>query len=445
MGIGSKQAETIAAIATPIGIGGIGVIRVSGSRAKEIVLKLFNRKNLINRRVTFGKIINPDTGKTIDEVIVCYMKQPKTYTGDDVVEISSHGSPLILNEILNLIIQGGARLAEKGEFTKRRFLRGKISLNQAEAVIDLISARGKAAHELAIRQMEGSVPRGIRDAKGKLIKIVAAIETQMDYPDEEIKGKDLTKQIEAIKRELSEVLEGARCGKTIKEGVKVVIAGQANVGKSSLLNALVEENKAIVTEIPGTTRDPVEETIIIRGVPFTLIDTAGIRKTKDKIEILGINRAKEQIGSADIVILVNDATSKELLPNTGIVVEGRATLRVINKVDKVKRHKTNGMIAVSAKTGLGIKRLKQKLWRCILGQKMVKEEGRVYLNNRQEECLLRAKEGLTSALRQVRSGSDNEIISEEVRGAIAALSEATGETVSEEIIGMIFQQFCLGK
>jgi tRNA modification GTPase len=309
--------DTIAAIATPLGEGGIGVIRISGESAGKVMGEVFvpaGSKMPADRRMTYGHIVDPETGKVIDEVLCVFMKAPATYTAEDVVEINCHGGMVPLRKTLELVLAHGARMAEKGEFTKRAFLNGRMDLSQAEAVIDVIRARTDTTFDVAMDQLEGVLSRQIKAIRKKLLDTLVQLTVNIDYPDEDIEEMTFEKLDESLKdinEDIGRLLASASTGRIINEGLRVAIIGKPNVGKSSLMNCLLRESRAIVTEIPGTTRDTIEEFLSIRGIPVILTDTAGIRETDDKIESIGIEKSKESFNQADLIIFMLDARGAE--------------------------------------------------------------------------------------------------------------------------------------
>ena len=300
--------DTISAISTAYGEGGIGIVRMSGSRSYEILSDIFDNIDKVeNRKLTYGHIRDPRDGRTVDEVLVAYMKAPHTYTGEDVVEINCHGSMVALRKILDITLKEGASLAEKGEFTKRAFLNGKIDLSQAEAVIDLIKASSSSGYDVALSQLDGSFGRNISEIRQKLVDILVDITVNIDYPDEDIEEivyENLRENIFKIKEDIDYLISTSDTGRILKDGIKIAIIGKPNVGKSSLMNRLLMENRAIVTDIPGTTRDVIQENMMIRNIPVILIDTAGIRETDDKIEKIGIEKSKETFNDADLILFL---------------------------------------------------------------------------------------------------------------------------------------------
>ncbi|NLC63433.1 MAG: tRNA uridine-5-carboxymethylaminomethyl(34) synthesis GTPase MnmE, partial [Thermoanaerobacterales bacterium] len=321
--------DTIAAISTPVGEGGIGIVRISGNRSKEIAQKLFVPKkkrkkgSIVERTLVLGDIVDPDTGEIVDEVLLAYFKSPRSYTREDMVEINCQGGMIVQQKVLELVLKSGARAAEPGEFTKRAFINGRIDLSQAEAVIDIIRAKTNRALKMATKQLSGGFSEKVKNIRVALLGLITQIEANIDYPEEDIPEADLgTLKVEVKKAELalSDLLKGVRSGKLFREGLSALIAGNTNVGKSSLLNALLVEDRAIVTDIPGTTRDVIEEYIDIKGLPVKIIDAAGIRETTNKVEKIGIDKAMKHLEEAEIVIVIIDA-SRELTQDDKKIME----------------------------------------------------------------------------------------------------------------------------
>jgi len=435
--------DTIAAIVTPLGKGGVGVVRLSGDQSLRISAKLLAPFPLKvrPRHMYHGWV------KNLDEVLYVYMKSPKSYTGEDVVEISCHGGVAIAKAILDRAIVAGARQAHPGEFTKRAFLNGRMDLIQAEAVLEAISARTIRVAEVAAGHLGGRLSKEIEAVRATLMDVLAAIETGIDFPEEEDRGRVgkagglLRRQLRIVER----AIDGAGYGEILKEGARVVIAGKPNVGKSSLLNRLLQEERALVTERPGTTRDTIEEPLGINGIPIRLIDTAGIRRSRDKVELLGINRAKASIEKADLVIALYDAScgrlEKEDHELQGLV-KGRKVIVALNKSDLGVRLKSKGS-HISAKTGRGV----DKLLGLMAGELLrgMKTGGQTILSSRQLGCLVKAKQSLQCAEKSIRIKAGSELIALDIREAIQALGEMTGIEVSEEVIERIFADFCVGK
>lgn len=449
--------DTIAAIATPAGVGGIGIIRLSGPASLAIALKVFHPSKATTdfetHRIYHGWIFS--RGSKIDEVLLSYMAGPNSYTGEDVVEINCHGGVLADRKTLGLVIEAGARLAERGEFTKRAFLNGRIDLVRAEAVVDLISARSERALSAAAAQLGGRLSERIKEIRGALLNIVSGIEAAIDFPDD-IDCPDhggIWQIVGGLEEQINGLLETAEEGRVVREGIRIAIVGKPNVGKSSLLNRLIEDERMIVSDLPGTTRDTVEENLVIGGLPFVLIDTAGMREPKDSIESAGINRTVREISKADVVMVVLDASNNLSTEDEEVLeagTKGQAVI-VLNKIDLGIRLALNGRAGgarkflVSALKGVGLKELKEGLEEIVLGRKVCVAEGNGLINARHKQCLWRAKEALKKAKNALDNNSPADLMAIDLRSAITSLGEITGQNVSDEIIEKIFQRFCVGK
>lgn len=454
--------ETIAAISTPIGEGGIGIVRLSGKDAIRIVADIFKpyrgRKPdvLPTHTINYGHIIDPESGAVIDEVLLTIMKAPYTYTREDIVEINCHGGIIPLRRVLELILKHGARLAEPGEFTKRAFLNGRIDLTQAEAVIDLINAKTERALRVAMEQLQGGLSRRIESLRDRLIDLIAHIEAYIDFPDDEIEElsiKRMSSEASEILKEIERLINSADEGKILREGVSTAIVGRPNVGKSSLLNALLSEERVIVTEVPGTTRDTIEEFINVKGIPLRIIDTAGIRETDDLIEKEGVKRSLSAAEKADIILLILDAgeplkTEDELLLTR---LKDREPILVLNKSDLPERI-DKGMlppglssVSISAKTGAGIERLKEVIIDTVYRGKVDTGEGNITVNLRHKNSLIMTEEALKNFIKGLYSSVPPEILAYHLREALDSLREIVGATTTEDILDRIFQQFCIGK
>ncbi len=454
------QKDTIAAISTPLGEGGIGIVRISGAAAEEIARKIFSRKpsgGLQSHRFYYGELIDPVSGDIVDEIMLVLMQAPRSYTCEDVLEIHCHGGYLIVQRVLQLALRAGARLAEPGEFTKRAFLNGRIDLLQAEAVIELIRGKTEAALALAQHQREGILSKRIAAVKDGIITSLAFIEAYLDFPEEDI---DLpgVREIETSVRTSLELIEGLlqgfQQGKVIREGVSVLIVGKPNVGKSSLLNTLLREKRAIVTSIPGTTRDIIEEVVNIKGLPVNLLDTAGIRDTGDEIEQEGMKLTMEKIPLADLILFVVDS-SKPFDGEDALIAEailGCKVLVVSNKVDlrqviNIPEHLASvPVVRISAREGDGIEDLREAIFsRFIHGDSLDGRDFTALSQARHRDALARAQQGLLSFLESFAAGMPLEIVSLELRDALNALGEVTGETTTDDILDQIFARFCIGK
>ena len=447
--------DTIAAISTTTGSGAISIIRVSGDRAVEIVNKIFKEKDLTkvqSHTIHYGHI--EYKGKIEDEVLVSIMKSPKTFTTEDVVEINCHGSIVVTKKILEILLTIGCRLAEPGEFTKRAFLNGRIDLIEAEGVMDLINSKSESEKKLALNQIEGKVSNLIKDLRQKILEVLAQIEVKIDYPEyediEDVTYKDLKDNINLVEEKIKRIIKESENGRIIKEGIKTAIVGRPNVGKSSLLNNLLQEEKAIVTDIAGTTRDIVEGTIIINGVKLDLIDTAGIRKTDDIVESIGVNKSLETINKADLILLVlnnNEELTeydKEILDN----IKDKKHIIIINKIDletKLEEIKDNNIVKISALNNKGIEELKNKITE-MYNLEEIESKDATYLTNARGLSLLRQAE---EVIKEVNKGITNkepiDMIEIDLKRIWKLLGEITGETYQEELINQLFSQFCLGK
>lgn len=456
--------DTIAAISTPIGVGGIGIIRVSGKEAISIVDKIFkaaNKKTLTeaeSHTITYGHIVS-ESGKVLDEVLVMLMKAPKTFTREDVIEINCHGGPIPLNAVLMAVINAGARLADSGEFTKRAFLNGRIDLSQVEAIMDIIEAKTELSLSQAIGQLEGNLSKKIKEYQDTLIQIIARIEVSIDYPEydeDEPITNDFESELIDLLDELNELLRTADTGKMIREGVKTAIVGRPNVGKSSLLNALLEENKAIVTDIPGTTRDVVEAYLNIDGIPYQLLDTAGIRETEDVVEQIGVERSKSSIEEADLVLMLIDSHDGLLDKDKEILnqVQGKHVIYVFNKTDLESNitqemldeyFNTGTIIRISAKEQSGLSELKLAMKETVMkGNAMVRNDATIS-NQRQKQALINAIKSLEKVVDAIEMGLPEDCLAIDLHDAFGHLGMIVGESIKEEIINQLFSRFCLGK
>jgi tRNA modification GTPase len=457
--------DTIAAIATAYGEGGIGIIRISGEQARDILNKVFKPlnyqhiKSIVNRQLIYGHIVSPIDKKVIDEVLVVYMKGPATYTREDVVEIYCHGSTVALRETLSLVLKEGARLAEPGEFTKRAFLNGRIDLSQAEAVIDIIKAKTQKSFDVAMNQMEGHLSTAVRNIRKDLMDLLVKIAVNLDYPDEDIEEvtyKELIKSISLIGDKVDKLLSTANTGRMLREGLRVTIVGKPNVGKSSLMNALLRESRAIVTDIPGTTRDTIEEVLSLQGIPIYLTDTAGIHETYDRIEQIGIEKSKEAFNRSDLILFMVDGShpfSNEDLEIAKQIGE-RDVIILINKID-VGRLVTDEDLksilpqAVIIETAVinekGISELEEQIISLVYGGQVKQNQSDIVTNVRHKDLLIKARESLFDAKNMATNEEALDFIEVDIRQSWELLGEIIGETVTEDIIDKVFERFCLGK
>ncbi|MDD6980059.1 MAG: tRNA uridine-5-carboxymethylaminomethyl(34) synthesis GTPase MnmE [Firmicutes bacterium] len=448
--------DTIAAIATAYGEGGIGIIRISGEDSRDILRKIFTGK-IESRRLSYGKIM--DENEHIDEVLAVYMKGPKTYTGEDVVEINCHGSMVALRKTLALVLSKGARMAEPGEFTKRAFLNGRLDLSQAEAVIDVIKAKSDRSFDVAISQLEGSLSKRIEKIRQALLDLLVEVTVNIDYPDEDIEIMTYDKARDClcnIRNMIGELLATSGSGRMIREGIRIAIVGKPNVGKSSLMNCLLRESRAIVTEIPGTTRDTIEEAVSIRNLPVYLIDTAGIRDTDDTVEKIGIEKTKEAFNNADYIILVVDGSRPLTSEDEEIIsyVRGRRALVLLNKrdlgaevtVDVISEKLPDcDIIETALSKGEGLTEIEDNIESLVYGGQISQGESLMVNNVRHIDLLKHADSAAGDALSLLEIMEPLDIVEIDIRNAYDFLGEIVGDTVSDEIINEVFARFCLGK
>lgn len=455
--------DTIAAVATAYGEGGIGIIRISGEEALPILQEIFefhgDTDTFTSRRMTYGKIIDKEKDQIIDEVLAVYMKGPKTYTAEDVVEINCHGSMVSLRKTLALVLRKGARLAEPGEFTKRAFLNGRLDLSQAEAVIDMIRAKTDKSFDVAVSQLEGRLSLKVEEIRQKLLDLLVDITVNIDYPDEDIEEMTYEKLEESIVETqdmIKKLLETSSTGRMIREGIKIAIVGKPNVGKSSLMNGLLKETRAIVTDIPGTTRDTIEEVLSIRNIPVYLVDTAGIRETSDKVEKMGIEKSKEAFNQADFILFLLDGSRPLEEEDLQIMefLKERKSLVLINKRDLGEavsieeisaKLPASQVIEASLLKGQGITEIEDAVEDLVYGGEIVQKESMMVNNVRHIELLQQAVKSLTDALHMSERREALDFIEVDVKNAYERLGEIIGETVSDDIINEVFARFCLGK
>jgi len=459
----TRQDDTIAAISTPLGEGGIAVIRLSGPEAMSIVRKVFRSHRKIlqaeSRRAYQGWIM--DGEEPVDEVVLTYFRAPHSYTGEDVVEVSCHGGRFVSQRILELVMDQGARLSAPGEFTQRGFLHNKMDLSQAEAVADLIQARTEASRRVAAYQLQGQLSLRLKDMRDHLINACSLLEIELDFSEEDVtfaSRKELMRMLRSIKKEMQDLLSTFDRGRVCREGIRMVISGRPNVGKSSVLNALLERERAIVTEIPGTTRDTIEEMLDIGGLLFVITDTAGICKTDDPIERESVRRAEEAIETADFVLVVIDG-SRPLTRDDEMLIEKvkkstKRALYVINKNDLGQRVEIQtlkervpdaGLVHVSALKKKGFSKLLQKLEETVLADGIPHTGEAVLTRLRHWESLNRAMKHVRRAILSIRKEMSQEFIVLDLRGAMDALGEITGQTTAEDVLKHIFSEFCIGK
>lgn len=458
--------DTIAAISTPIGEGGIGIVRLSGRDAFRIAGRIFRPARLKTQdsgfkthTIHYGHIVNSESGDVIDEVLVSFMKAPATYTREDVVEISCHGGIVPLRDVLELCLKEGARLAEPGEFTKRAFLNGRIDLTQAEAVIDVIRAKTERSLKAAMEQLGGALSSRLNLIREGLINLTVYIEAYIDFPEEDIDipSKEwLEAEVVRILDEIDYLLNSFKAGKILREGISTAIIGRPNVGKSSLLNALLMEDRAIVTEIPGTTRDIIEEVLNIDGIPLRIVDTAGIRKAKDLLEEEGIKRSIKAIENADLVLLVIDSSQDLREEDRALLekVKERQGIIVLNKIDLPQKIEGSSLskvigdkplIRISATEGAGIEELRQAISNLIFRGRVISQDGAIVTRLRHKKALLNAKENLENFRNNLKKNQPPEFLSLDLRDALDHIGEIVGAVTTEDILNRIFSEFCIGK
>lgn len=469
--------DTIAAIATAVGEGGIGVVRLSGAEAATIAGKVFRRAGrgvasvarFPSHRLIYGAVIDPDSGATLDEALAVRMAAPRTYTREEVVEIQCHGGPVATREVLRACLRAGARAAAPGEFTLRAFINGRIDLDQAEAVLGIVGARTPEALQVAVAGLRGRLGGELRPTRDALVAALAYLDASADFPEDEIPPADVSADLETAARSLDALTRRAAVGTLYREGVQVAIVGRPNVGKSSLLNALLRQERAIVTPVAGTTRDVIAESLTLRGIPVALLDTAGIADTTDQIEQLGIDRSRAALTSAALILFVLDgsvtptaddlAVARALRDRLGADDAGRSVLLVLNKADRfgpdgpapqeavVALLPAARSVALSARTGAGLEDLEAGLYDLATGATsgLTAETDPALATTRQRETLARARDHARHAADALAAGVPLDLVAVDARAALVALGEITGETASEAILEAIFSRFCIGK
>ncbi len=457
--------DTIAAIATPVGSGGIGIIKISGPEALTVGRQLFRESRPLetifqSHHLYHGHIVEPETGKTVDEVLISFMDGPHTYTRENVVEINCHSGLAVLDRILQLVIRAGARLAEPGEFTRRAFINGRIDLTKAEAVLDLVNSKTRRSLHLASEHLKGGLQTIIADLRANLLDMLAVVEAGIDFPDEDLElleGEQLGARLLRLVRDpMIDLLEHYEDGRILREGLSVIIAGKPNVGKSSLLNKLLRSNRALVTPVPGTTRDVIEESFSLRGIPLRLMDTAGLRQADNLVEELGMEFTRERLTQADLVLFVLDRSSP-LTPEDVQIYKDIGTkprLIVLNKIDlnthpdfaaPEENFPAETRVETSALHGDGIDKLKDTVFQTILGQRLDTETSVVAPNLRHKICLEKSLEAVNRAQELLGRKSSVELAALEMQEALSHLGEIIGLTTTEDLLDQIFSQFCVGK
>jgi tRNA modification GTPase len=460
-----RKTDTIAAVATPPGTGGIGIIRISGPRALSILCHLFRSRqgqvktSFQSHKLYYGTLVR-HTGRVLDEVLAVYMRAPATYTREDVVELHSHGSWLVLQTVLEEVFRAGARPAEPGEFTKRAFLAGRIDLTQAEAVIDLLAARTTGGVDLAVEQMQGRLKEELEPVQKALARILAVVEVAIDFPEDDVEileSRELCAQLESeVLDRLDRLLLLADQGRVVREGVQVVIAGRPNVGKSSLLNALLREERALVTDIPGTTRDTIEELISLHGIPVHLVDTAGIHEQEDLVESLGIERARDKLDQADLVLFLIDARAGATKQDIELyeLVREKEHLVLLNKMDLVAEEEldtlaagfaTDRIVPVSARTGRNIDALQEAIYRVITADMAMTERPACAPNTRHRTILEKARAACLRLREALKHQAPADLVAVEIQESLDILGDIVGLTTPDDVLDIIFSEFCIGK
>ena len=455
--------DTIAAIATAPGEGGIGIIRISGEKSLQVAQSIFKSKSgkMIKdynaRTLIYGTVV--DNEKVIDEVLVAYMKGPNSYTAEDVIEINCHGGFISVKKILELILSKGVRLAEAGEFTKRAFLNGRIDLSQAEAIIDVIKSKTDMAHEVAQSQLEGSLAKKIKDLRMNVTEVLAHLEVSIDFAEEdveEITYQTLEEKALELRNEIKKLYDTAESGKILRDGLKTVIVGKPNVGKSSLLNSILGENRAIVTDIAGTTRDVIEEFVNIKGIPLKIVDTAGIRETEDVVEKIGVEKSRESFSTADLVIMVLDASRKLSEEDMEILesLKNKKTIVLLNKMDlepQIELEKieefvnSEDIIKISALKHQGIEELQDKIEAMVYHGSVKNSSNLMITNSRHKDALFKAYESINDAIDGIEQRLPYDFIEVDFKNIWDYLGYINGDTVREDLLDTIFANFCIGK
>ena len=470
------NSATIAAIATPAGRGGIGIIKISGQDAFKIAASIFQRSapfskdsqrankslfsSLKSHRLYHGHIVDTDNRRVLDEVLLSVMMAPRTYTMEDVVEINTHSGPVVLSSILNLVLKTGARFAEPGEFTKRAYLNGRIDLTQAEAVIDIINSRTDQALEIATSQIKGGLKKSVEVIRSLILDILIETEAAIDFPDDVGENINTDSIIEVLENRvidnLKELVEQYEYAHILRDGMNMVVVGRPNVGKSSLMNRLIQEDRAIVTPFPGTTRDLIEETLNIRGIPVIIADTAGLHETDDPVEVIGIKKTQEYINSSDLILFMVDAGASLSSEDYKIyeTIQDKRVILVVNKSDLVADDfepelpdlwKKTPYLKISALYGRGLNKLKDLIARVVMGKDGLEIRNTIIPNLRHKIALEKSLQLSVSAVEEIRKGTPFELIAIDIKEAIDSLGEIIGVTAKEDVIDQIFRRFCIGK
>ena len=455
----TREFDTITAIATPLGEGAIGIVRISGTEAVAIANRIFQGKNLEtvdSHTLNYGHILDPDKEEILDEVMVGVMRAPRTFTREDVIEINTHGGIAVTNEILQLILRQGARMAEPGEFTKRAFLNGRVDLTQAEAIMDIIRAKTDKAMNIAVKQLDGSLKDLIDNTRQEILNTLAQVEVNIDYPEyddvEEMTTALLREKTQEFQNLLENLLRTARRGKILREGLSTAIIGRPNVGKSSLLNNLLREDKAIVTDIAGTTRDVIEEYVNIKGVPLKLIDTAGIRETDDIVEKIGVERSRQALSEADLILLVLNASEKLTEQDRALLALSDMTRRIVllNKTDLREEIEAEELpedvIRISVLENQNIDQIEERINQLFFDNAGIVEQDATYLSNSRHISLIeQAVQSLQAVNEGLELGMPVDLLQVDLTRTWQILGEITGDAAPDELITKLFSQFCLGK
>ena len=455
----TREFDTITAIATPLGEGAIGIVRISGTEAVAIANRIFQGKNLEtvdSHTLNYGHILDPDKDEILDEVMVGVMRAPRTFTREDVIEINTHGGIAVTNEILQLILRQGARMAEPGEFTKRAFLNGRVDLTQAEAIMDIIRAKTDKAMNIAVKQLDGSLKDLIDNTRQEILNTLAQVEVNIDYPEyddvEEMTTALLREKTQEFQNLLENLLRTARRGKILREGLSTAIIGRPNVGKSSLLNNLLREDKAIVTDIAGTTRDVIEEYVNIKGVPLKLIDTAGIRETDDIVEKIGVERSRQALAEADLILLVLNASEKLTDQDRALLALSDMTRRIVllNKTDLKEEIEAEELpedvIRISVLENQNIDQIEERINQLFFDNAGIVEQDATYLSNSRHISLIeQAFQSLQAVNEGLEFGMPVDLLQVDLTRTWQILGEITGDAAPDELITQLFSQFCLGK
>jgi len=456
--------DVIAAISTPVGTGGIGIVRLSGAESLQVADRVFvspsgkSVTSFPSHTIHYGHVVGRD-GAVIDEVMLTVMRAPKTYTREEIVEINCHGGNVVVGMVLQAVIDAGARLADPGEFTQRAFVNGRIDLSQAEAVMDVIDAKTEGGVSYSLNQLSGGLSKKYQGIDDELLHLLTYIDAALDYPEydvEEVTEHELDQNIHHMIDEIDELLQSAKVGKVVRDGIDTVILGEPNVGKSSLMNKLLHEEKALVTNIPGTTRDTIEDYLNIGGVPFHIIDTAGIRETDDVIEKMGVERAKQMVNQAELVLYIEDVSRETSNGDQKwmSLLEGKKVLHIYNKSDLIdeddqaslKDHLSDNQIVLSVKSEEGLQTLKQKMVEMAVGSdSVVRKDDPIVSNVRHISLLKQVRQNLESALESMAMGMSVDIVAIDLKDALDNLRKITGQSLGDDIIDQIFANFCLGK